>query len=353
MADGGGAACTAAGESEGVRCSSPDLFRAAEKRYRCRSQRSDAHRSARRKRQHLSDTEDFSDVIDLHRIDSNGPHLRRRVHLHPRPPHSTDGLPDAARVWSIDGCPGLSLITQALTLPQQLLWAHRCLSGYSNAAHTNLTNLRGPQADHWRAACTSGDWSALHQLRWASLGFHYDWTARSYTPAQHSPFPPALAALTSSLSSALHLPLHPTAALVNFYPLTSSMLAHVDDAELTRTPPIVSVSIGQPAIFLMGSRTKASEPTALWLRSGDVMVMGGESRRCYHGVPRVVGGVRWVEEGGVEEEGVEMGNVRAYLESHRININVRQVEDEEHNFASRGQTAWSAGKGEGVMCEVT
>ena len=300
-------------------------------------------------------TEDFSDVIDLHRLDANLPHLRARIQPEHPPCPSADGLPDDARVFSIDGCPGLSILTHALTVEQQLHWAHLCLSNYSNAAHTNLSNLHGPQPEHWRSAYSEGDWSSLLQLRWASLGFHYDWTARCYTPSKQSPFPPALAALTSSLSSALHLPLHPTAALVNYYSLSSAMLAHIDDAELARTPPIVSISLGQPAIFLMGGRTKGVAPTAVWLRSGDVMVMAGESRSCYHGVPRVVGGVRWVQEGEEEGdegegEGGELRHVRTYLDSHRININVRQVEDEEHNFAARGHTGGREG---GLPCEVT
>ena len=50
----------------------------------------------------------------------------------------------------------------------------------------------------------------------------------------------------------------------------------------------MSVSLGQSCVFLLGGRTRETEPTAMLLRSGDVVVMSGEARRCYHGVPRIV-----------------------------------------------------------------
>ena len=46
--------------------------------------------------------------------------------------------------------------------------------------------------------------------------------------------------------------------------------------------------MGQSCVFLLGGRTRETEPTAMLLRSGDVVIMSGEARRCYHGVPRIV-----------------------------------------------------------------
>ena len=66
------------------------------------------------------------------------------------------------------------------------------------------------------------------------------------------------------------------------------MGGHVDDAEDDMTRPIVSCSFGSSAIFLIGGRTVDTEPWAMWVRSGDVVLMGGESRYCVHGIPRVM-----------------------------------------------------------------
>ncbi len=47
--------------------------------------------------------------------------------------------------------------------------------------------------------------------------------------------------------------------------------------------PIVSVSLGCDAVFLMGGHTRHVPPSALRLRSGDVLVLAGPARACYHG----------------------------------------------------------------------
>jgi alkylated DNA repair protein alkB family protein 1 len=61
----------------------------------------------------------------------------------------------------------------------------------------------------------------------------------------------------------------------------------VDDAEHDLSKPIVSISLGCPAVFLLGGETRDTPPTAVLLRSGDAVVLAGESRRWYHGLPRV------------------------------------------------------------------
>jgi hypothetical protein len=58
---------------------------------------------------------------------------------------------------------------------------------------------------------------------------------------------------------------------------------HVDDAEEALECPIVSFSLGQSAVFLMGGPTKDEQPTAILLRSGDAVVMSGGARMCFHG----------------------------------------------------------------------
>lgn len=47
-------------------------------------------------------------------------------------------------------------------------------------------------------------------------------------------------------------------------------------------------SFGQTAVFLIGGVTKEEKPSALFLKSGDVVIMSKQSRLCYHAVPRVM-----------------------------------------------------------------
>jgi alkylated DNA repair protein alkB family protein 1 len=67
-------------------------------------------------------------------------------------------------------------------------------------------------------------------------------------------------------------------------PRTGDVLGgHKDDVEADMALPIVSVSLGCEAVFLMGGPTRDTRPTALRLRSGDVLVLAGQARACYHG----------------------------------------------------------------------
>lgn len=75
--------------------------------------------------------------------------------------------------------------------------------------------------------------------------------------------------------------------LVNYYPPGSSMGMHID-AEEPSAAPVVSLSIGDTAIFRMGNAVTRNKPWVdVSLLSGDVIVFGGPARRAYHGVPTV------------------------------------------------------------------
>ncbi len=125
---------------------------------------------------------------------------------------------------------------------------------------------------------------------------------------------------------------------------------HVDDAEGALEHPVVSFSLGLPAIFLLGGADKSVAPTPLLLRSGGCLVMGGPSRLCVHGVPAILTEAAgqpppllqdaaallasrfWEEEEGEEEdeEGRACSEAEArllarYLSKSRVNLNLRQV----------------------------
>lgn len=51
---------------------------------------------------------------------------------------------------------------------------------------------------------------------------------------------------------------------------------------------VFECSFGQTAIFLLGGKTKDVTPSAMFLKSGDIVVMSKESRLCYHAVPRIL-----------------------------------------------------------------
>jgi alkylated DNA repair protein (DNA oxidative demethylase) len=76
----------------------------------------------------------------------------------------------------------------------------------------------------------------------------------------------------------------PDACLINRYEPGAKMALHQDRDEADLTAPIVSVSLGLPAVFLWGGAQRADKPARLALHSGDVVVWGGETRLNFHGI---------------------------------------------------------------------
>ena len=74
---------------------------------------------------------------------------------------------------------------------------------------------------------------------------------------------------------------------------------HRDEDEKDFSAPILSVSLGDSAIFRIGGLKRRDPSLALELRSGDVLIMGGASRLVYHGIDRVLPGTsELLAEGG-------------------------------------------------------
>jgi DNA oxidative demethylase len=82
----------------------------------------------------------------------------------------------------------------------------------------------------------------------------------------------------------------PDACLVNRYEPGTRLSLHQDKDELDFSAPIVSVSLGLPAIFLFGGMARSDKPRRFRLVHGDVAVWGGPSRLAYHGVAPLADG---------------------------------------------------------------
>ena len=79
----------------------------------------------------------------------------------------------------------------------------------------------------------------------------------------------------------------PEACLVNWYEADSRLGLHIDADESAKDAPVVSVSLGSRALFRLGGLERNSPTSSMRLASGDVVVLGGQSRRAYHGVDRI------------------------------------------------------------------
>ncbi len=90
-----------------------------------------------------------------------------------------------------------------------------------------------------------------------------------------------------SVSGYVH---EPEACLVNFYAAGTKMGLHQDKDEEDFAAPVVSISLGDTAVFRIGGTERGGKTSTIKLQSGDVLLMGGEARLCFHGVDRVLPG---------------------------------------------------------------
>jgi alkylated DNA repair protein (DNA oxidative demethylase) len=76
------------------------------------------------------------------------------------------------------------------------------------------------------------------------------------------------------------------------------MGAHQDRDEAALDAPVLSVSLGDTALFRIGGATRRGPSQSLRLASGDVLMCGGVARLAFHGIDRVLGGTSRLVPGG-------------------------------------------------------
>lgn len=130
-------------------------------------------------------------------------------------------------------------------------------------------------------------------LGWVSdrRGYRYQDT----DPVSGAPWPAmpvAMVALATRAADHAGYPCFaPDACLVNAYRAGTRLSLHQDRDELDFAAPIVSVSLGLPAVFLFGGQARSGPVRRYRLAHGDVVVWGGASRLAFHGVAPLAAGV--------------------------------------------------------------
>jgi alkylated DNA repair protein (DNA oxidative demethylase) len=106
-------------------------------------------------------------------------------------------------------------------------------------------------------------------------------------PVTGKPWPPIPERLMSLWREVSGYPHPPEACLVNFYSDSARMGLHQDRDEEDFSAPVLSVSLGDSCVFRIGGTRREARTVSLRLDSGDVVVLGGESRLAFHGVDRL------------------------------------------------------------------
>ncbi|NEI74211.1 alpha-ketoglutarate-dependent dioxygenase AlkB [Rhizobium lusitanum] len=79
----------------------------------------------------------------------------------------------------------------------------------------------------------------------------------------------------------------PEACLVNFYSDDARMGLHQDRDEQDLKAPVLSISLGNTCLFRVGGLNRNDRTLSFKLSSGDIVILGGEGRLCFHGVERI------------------------------------------------------------------
>lgn len=90
----------------------------------------------------------------------------------------------------------------------------------------------------------------------------------------------------------------PDCCLINYYPEDSKMGLHQDRDEANFNWPVLSVSLGDDALFRVGNTERGGKTESIWLKSGDVALIGGDARLSYHGIDRLKFGTSGLLQGG-------------------------------------------------------
>ena len=168
------------------------------------------------------------------------------------------------------------------------------LRGFA-APHSDalLRAVRGviAQAPLRRMVTPSGHTMSVAMTNCGAAGWVTDRTGYRYTAVDPEtdrawpPMPLAFAELAETAAAAAGFPAFaPDACLINCYEPGARLSLHQDKDESDFTAPIVSVSLGLPAVFLFGGMRRTERPQRVPLVHGDVVVWGGPARLRHHGV---------------------------------------------------------------------
>ena len=153
------------------------------------------------------------------------------------------------------------------------------------------------QAPFRRMVTPGGHQMSVAMTNCGPLGWTTDRSGYRYVqddPETGRPWPampPVFAQLAEQAAAAAgFVRFSPDACLINRYEPGARMSLHQDRDEQDFAQPIVSVSLGLPAIFLFGGLERSDKPRRFRLEHGDVVVWGGPSRLFFHGVAPLADG---------------------------------------------------------------
>ena len=145
--------------------------------------------------------------------------------------------------------------------------------------------------------------SNMGNIDWVSDkigGYRY----QSYHPDTKQKWPKISDNILDIWHKVTNLIISPDCCLINHYDIKSKMGLHIDNDEKDFSYPVLSISIGNSALFRFGGLKRSDKTRSIKLNNGDVLMMSGQSRLIYHGIDKIYPSSRF---------------------DHRINLTLRKI----------------------------
>ena len=125
---------------------------------------------------------------------------------------------------------------------------------------------------------SAGDWG------WLAANGNYHYSPVHPDGMAWPPIPEPLFDIWRHVTGLKRLP---DSCLINYYTEGAKMGLHQDRDEGAFRWPVLSISLGDDALFRIGGAERQARTQGIWLRSGDIVLMGGEARLYHHGIDRI------------------------------------------------------------------
>jgi DNA oxidative demethylase len=186
--------------------------------------------------------------------------------------------------------------------PGVFYWPHHLDSAQQRGLSTEVLGLAESAPFYRPGMPRTGHKLSVEMTNFGRLGWFTDaengYRYEPCHPFRGTPWPPIPELVLKIWRATTGYPALPEACLVNLYRGKARMGLHRDSDEEARDAPVLSVSLGDQAIFRFGHARKRSSTQTLLLESGDVLMFGGVARFMLHGIDRVFPGTSSLIPGG-------------------------------------------------------
>jgi len=182
--------------------------------------------------------------------------------------------------------PGAFHLPAFLSIDEQRALIVRCRELLDGPVPGYVPTVRGGGKMHVRMLCLGRHWNGKT--------YRYEPTRSDYDNLPAPPLPEEFRELATRAATSAGMSIDADLCIMNFYDADGRMGLHQDKDETEQSiaagVPVVSVSIGDTARFLLGGIRRREPVEWILLESGDAFVFGGPARLRYHGVSRIIRG---------------------------------------------------------------